>query len=215
MRYLLHNSARFGAIYSILLAGAVLCPAQESSNAAPRAPWTQPAFPSTAPQARRITNIEVYPYKELSYSPRFVFDLTGPSLVSAATAEDTVMRRFRAMANEDYAGWLATWDPRSRQEIVAEDQRLGRTPEAWTAQWRRVLARARIALSRRIESGDYVIITYKILRPSSSTSEPSEVHLALKKIGNEWFATNDLRRDGLMTLAPWLSGKDSIEMVAK
>lgn len=214
MLTLLQQIARSATGILVVFGATLIVSAQETPAPANRLPWTQPAHPATAPQPRRMTSVDVYTYRERQYQPIFVFDPHTVPATASATPEDAVVQRFRAMAKEDYNAWLATWNPVTRAEFEQQQKTQGQSPESWTAQWRNVLARARISLVRRIDTGEFVIITYKILR-SSSAAESKELHLALSKLGNQWFATNELRRDGLMLYAPWLTGKDSLELVAK
>lgn len=172
--------------------------------------WVKPAYPASAPTARQITVITHYLYRQADYNPTFALPLVRKEQANYGSPEATLSARASAMTALDYDWWLSTWDGPSRALVLDRDKTQGRTPQSWLDQWK-ALHSVRMTLRRRIDASDHVILIYVLASADGKEVGGFEFPAVLHKLGKQWFSTQDLANNPLLTYAPWASGVDQAE----
>jgi len=169
--------------------------------------WIKPLYKTAKGQQKTITQVDKFPYREQVYQPPVTIKGLAKSQYRYVTPEDAMVSRFSAMMNGDYEGWLASWDAKSQRLLKQLDAEPNRGPDKRIAQWKGLFEKAKPVLIRRIQTGQYVIITYKLLTADGKDAGMFEFPTVLHEVGGLWSGTEDLSGDALPTMSPWVSGK--------
>ena len=169
--------------------------------------WVKPMYSTGKGQEKTVTQVERFPYHEMKYDPQVKVEPGAKEQSSFISAEDAFTSRMASMMNMDYEGWLATWDKKSQKHLNEMAARPEFSKENRMKQWKNVLAAARPVMVRKINTGDYSIITYKLVTAQGKELQPFEMPAAFHQVGGLWYGTEDLRTDLLLSYMPWASGK--------
>lgn len=178
--------------------------------------WVWPMYKTGNPVEKQMTVVDVYNYREIMYDPPIVVNLVSKKERHNGTPEEAMISRVSAMMTLDFEWWLETWDSTSRKEILENDRKAGRTKEYWIQWWKDSFGFARIMLIRRIESGPYVILTYRLTNEQGkdvgrNIEYPSVFH----SINKKWYSTVELASDPLIPKSPWVTGNKEENMTVR
>lgn len=177
--------------------------------------WTKPLYRTAKGVERTIIQVDKFPYRESTYTSTQPIEILPKDRYRFITPEDSLVSRLSAMANLDYDGWLKTWDDKSQAFLKQVDARPEFGAQKRINQWKGVFSAVKPVLVRRIETGSYVIVTYKLVNKDGKDVGIFEFPTALKEVGGLWLGTEELSSDPLMNLSPWVSGKMSEEADAR
>ena len=164
------------------------------------ASWVLPTYPTTAPIEGKVTVADRYSYREQRYDPPVKVDHRVPKeLQRDDTPEMAMIGRVSAMMNQDYEWWLSTWDQEAQRLTADNDRAMGRTAAYWLQWWDDMFRSGTVALVRRIETRQYVVLTYRLVAPSGEdVGGGMELPVVFRKVESRWLATLDLREDVLV-----------------
>jgi len=185
------------ATLAVLVAGLAVgtAGAQETSGA-----W--PEVNLTEPEKKRLEVRNRYNYRERMYEPEVLVKSVDAPLESDGHPETIAISHISAMKNLDYEWWLDTFDAESQEKITARDAAAGRSIDDRLAEWESGIKDAGVTLVRWIETGQYVLVTYRLHPIGTGASEGdaapvenSEIPLALHLSEGGWAVTLDLEED--------------------
>ena len=111
---------------------------------------------------------------------------------------------------------LDTKEKSARRRTIENEKRTGRSKEQWVAQWKEIFDIARFVLTTRIESGEYVVLTYRVLTIEGQDMQNGlEMPVIFHKVDGSWRATQTLSSDLLVLESPWVSGQNEVEEIAE
>ncbi|MGD2114270.1 MAG: hypothetical protein PVG07_04400 [Acidobacteriota bacterium] len=158
-------------------------------------PYPWPEVRTTEPVEKPFTVVQHYHYREQRYDPPVQVPVLDEPPVSYNAPEEALSGLISAMEHRDHEWWLETWDETSRELIARRDEALGTTPEERLATWEEK-ARGDAVLVRWVETGQYVILTYRRRgAQDSAESSAEEQRVAMKLSESGWVATLDLAQD--------------------
>jgi hypothetical protein len=169
--------------------------------------WAKPLYRTAKGQEKTIIQVDKFPYRESVYLSQKPVEPLPKDKYSFVTPEEALISRLSAMTNLDYDGWLKTWDEKSQKFLKDLDARPDFGPQKRINQWRGVFGQVKPVLVRRIETGSYVIVTYKLLNKAGQDAGLLEYPTPFKQVGGLWIGTQELQSDALMNMSPWVSGK--------
>ncbi len=175
------------------------------------ATWAKPLYRTTKGQEKTIVEVEKFPYRESSYTSTKPIDYLPKEQYRYVTPEDAVVSRLSAMANLDYDGWLKSWDKAGRTRLLEMDANGQPGKDKRLDQWRGVMSQVKPVLVRRIETGKYVIVTYRLVNKAGQDAGQFEFPTALVQEGGLWTGTDALKNDPFFNLVPWVTGHTSDE----
>jgi len=173
--------------------------------------WVFPAFPTLPPTEEALTAVNIYNYTESLFDPPLVVEQLPEGVESFETPVKAMITRVSTMMAGDFDAFMETWEPESRVETAERDADLGRTPLNYVQTWASIFDVARTTLIRRIETGRYVILTYKYVSEDGEALSEMEFPAVFAKVDGEWLASQDLARDDLPELSPWVTGAEVVE----
>jgi hypothetical protein len=177
--------------------------------------WVFPAYPTTPPEDKVITTIDTIHYEERRFEPELVVEAIPPGAESYASPEQAFISRLSAMIRGDYDRFMASWDDLSRQLTEANDAERGQTPTLYIETWRSIFDAAKATMVRRIDTGDYVVITYKYVLPDGTVLVDIEFPGMFREFDDGWRATQELARDDLLAISPWVTGQTDVTQVVR
>lgn len=202
--------------WTIGVAAAALAVLVGGPAAAQQAPsWVEPAYPTTPPEDKVLTMVDIHHYQERRFEPPIAVEPIPPGAESFATPEQAFLSRFSAMMRGDYELFMATWDDASRVLTEARDIENGQTPDFYVANWKSIFDAATATLVRRIDAGDYVILTYKYVMPDGTELIEAEFPGMFREYDDGWRATQELSKDDLPVISPWVSGETEVTQIAR
>ena len=158
-----------------------------------------PIFPTTSPEFKSVVEERVYFFTVRTYDPPVaVTPLATRSEASFDNPENSAITHLSAMVAGDYDWWLSTWSKTSHKMMTERDKKAGRSPDFWKEAWRKVFSNRTIELTQRVETGDYVIIAFKLISKSNPKSKEIQSELVLKKFNQKWLGTQDLNSDPVL-----------------
>ncbi len=179
--------------------GALLGAAPAGADPA-RAP--QPLFPTGTAKVEKVIEEVSYFYRIMNYQP---FVAVAPVSKDAArydSPEAATIAAVSAMSAGDFAWWRSTWTASAQRTMDERDRQLQRTVADWQAVWKRALDGKRVEITRRIETGPYVLVVYRLVPAASTTAEAQaspELATVLVREGEKWLATQDLAGDPVLS----------------
>lgn len=180
-------------------------------RAASEQEWLTPAYPAQPSERHVVTLRYSYVYEERQFVPSYPIEPLSRNQWELGSPESAMIVRASAMKQLDYEGWRTTWDEASKAEMEKQVKDHGRELSDLVDQWRGVLAAGRMAMVRRVQTGQYVILTYRIVdatgRDLGQIELPSVFHL----VDGRWLGTQDLSSDVLLLESPWVTGKQQVE----
>lgn len=136
-----------------------------------------------------------YQYRERMYDPPVEVMFLSAEPENYSGPEAVFLSQMSAMKALDYNWWLNTWDSVSRKKIIETDQKLNRSIDTILKEWKKRFTSNRVEYVRWIESGKYVILTYKI---TPFKGKQKEYPLVFKLWEGRWAATMDLEEDPVL-----------------
>ncbi len=190
------TSPRLAALVLIALAGV-------TGAARPAAAQQPPPSPFQVGPSKIDEVIEerTYYYRHMDYDPAVVVRPVARGDAAYDTPEGAAIAQISSMLAADVAWWRDTWTRDSREQMIARDREQGRAPTYWSDLWRERLAGKQAVLERRIETGPYVLIVYRIQPATGPSDDPAQsFHLTavLVEEDGRWSATQALTEDPVL-----------------
>ena len=115
--------------------------------------------------------------------------------------EQATIALISAMASQDFDWFRSVWDPAGIKAMEERDKEVNHDPSFWKQTWARVLENKRVELTTRIETGDYVLIAYRLVAVDASqpATDAMEFTTPLRRNNGRWFATQELAEDPVLT----------------
>jgi hypothetical protein len=189
-----------GQFYALCAAVLLALPLSSAQAADP--------YATAQPKTDKFVVEYVYNYVEKPYAGELVFAAVDKAKISRKTPEDSFMAHFSAMTHKDYKWWLAGWDEASQKSINQRNKEKNRTEAFWTKAWENAMKDQVIKVTKRVETGPYVLIVYKMF--DKSNKETFNSIYVSKKFGEEWLATEELAED--LMFQHYLDGKDRVTL---
>ena len=186
-----------------------------SSQIAPDQEWANPAYVAQSSQEHKVSITYRYTYEERIFTPPLVVESLAANARTFMSPESTMIARASAMKELDYAGWLATWDQPSQLQMEQRAKQAGLKLSDVVDQWRGILKAGQIMMVRRIQTGQFVILTYRIVDSSRRDIGQLELPSVFHLVGDQWLGTQELSTDELLLESPWITGTQHIERTAK
>ncbi len=171
-----------------------------------RVPLASPRY-ATGPELENMIRVtQVFPYMERQAIPPYEIQIVPSGFRNRVSAVDAMVARVSAMMDFDFEAWVQSWHPDLQEELL--DGRLGlpSDPNRWTGWWANVFANHRFRIVREIQTGTFHIVSYKVEPIGGLASDSIEIPVPFEAINGEYFVTDALSRDGLVTSSPWSSG---------
>jgi hypothetical protein len=196
------NTKAMNILFAALLALPVAAIAQTSGS----------PYPTTPSVVGKVIVESTYYFARRDYQPPALVTNVSTT-ASFDTPEGATIASIAAMKRKDFDAFRSMWDEPSRQLMEAKDRELGQTREAWTAAWDRLFANgAKTELVSRVDSGDYVIIAYRISDPDPA-AKPLEMQAVLKAQGKRWVLTQEMSADPV--LSAWRKPDEKVQRVGR
>ncbi|RXH58432.1 hypothetical protein [Granulicella sibirica] len=180
-------------------------PSTQATNPAPAAltpqPYkglfTKPSYPTTERKQNQFTVEFVYRFFEQAYSPAVPIHVQPKSASLSDTPEHVLVAQISAATAMDYETWLATWDTKSQQLFHDDAVTYKHDPAFWKRLWQRAYQGREITLVKRLETGQYVILEYRI-GPPPAPGKPDQLLPGIFKLeGERWVSTRALDDSGV------------------
>src|SRR5712671_6091475 len=144
----------------------------------------QAPYKTSAPEKQKVVEELTYYYEVSSYTPPIPVDVTKTA--NASTPEGAAMQLLEAMHSLDFDRWLRLWTPESQQMMKTQYQKNGTSPDVFKNGWSKAFNGRTVALTRKIETGPYVIVvaTFSPMGGASSATpaQPMEMEFVFKQI---------------------------------
>lgn len=175
--------------------------------------WVFPSFPATPPEERTLTAVHIYNYEESLFAPPVtVTDPIPQAAADYSTPERAMITRVSAMMTGDFDWYQETWDPLSLAVLQEHDAYFNNDSAEYLERWANIYASHRNQLIRRIDSGSYVILTYKMIDEEGvGLMDDMEFPAVFEQQDGQWLASQDLMRDPLPEISPWVQGVSVVE----
>jgi hypothetical protein len=162
--------------------------------------WGQLLYKTSAPEKQKVVEELTYYYEVSSYTPPIPVDVTKTA--NASTPEGAAMQLLEAMHSLDFDRWLRLWTPESQELMKSQYKKNGTGPEVFKNGWAKAFAGHTVALTKKIETGPYVIIV-ATLSPvggaaSAAPAQPIEMQFVCKQVSGTWMATQELAADPVL-----------------
>lgn len=154
-----------------------------------------PKIGMTEPKERKFTITKHYWYREQMYDPPVNIEFLQESPAFHSGPEALLISQISAMKALNYDWWLNTWDSVSKLKIIDRVTKLDKSKEVWRNQWQNKFEDKKVLMVRWIETGTYVILTYKLV---ASNNEQKESAVVFKLDEGKWVATLDLEDDPVL-----------------
>lgn len=157
-----------------------------------------PVFPATAPETRRLVVEDSYFFQVRTFTPAVKVKYVTRAAASYRTPEDAAIARISALVAHDFAWFRSGWTEQAQAVLEAQDKRTGQTPTFWVNLWQKVFANRQIELTHRIETGEYVLIAYRIIGAGEGGKDVEMID-ALKKENEQWLGTQEVSSDPVLS----------------
>jgi hypothetical protein len=159
----------------------------------------QAPYKTSNPEKQKVVEELVYYYEVSSYTPPIPVDVTKTA--NGSTPEGAAMQLLEAMHSLDFDRWLRLWTPES-QELMKSRYKNGTGPEVFKNGWAKAFAGRTVALTKKIETGPYVIVV-AMLSPagaaaSAPPAQPIEMEFVFKQVNGTWTATQEMASDPVL-----------------
>lgn len=168
--------------------------------------YTNSIFPTGKVETGKFTVEYVYNFVSKTYTPEVQFKTISKEKASYQSPEEAFIAQFSAMINEDYTWWLSSWNALSQEEISARDKKQNRTADSWAKIWKDAMNGQTIKLVKKIETGPFVFINYKML--DHTGKETFNALYVCKNEAGKWLATQELASD--LMFHHYLEGKSRV-----
>ena len=182
------NASRFLSMCVGLFCCAVAVP---PANAEPQ--------PSTSqPKLAKVTQEHIYYYMIADYAPPYVVTRVNRHGQKLDSPEHTAIALISAMMTADYDWYISLWDDKSVALMKEKDAEKGRSRDTWIALWEQVYRNTSVTLTKRIETGEYVIVAFEVKTPGKPENSSRQSELIFRKQGDSWLATQALAGDPVL-----------------
>jgi ribosomal protein L13 len=108
------------------------------------------------------------------------------------------------MMLNDWEWFQEGWTRESWKDIEERNKSLGRTSSSILDRWKKFFRGKKVQLTERIDSGEYVIVYYKV------TGEKGTLFAVMRLEDGKWLITNELITDPVV-----ISGKEGKTLIKK
>jgi hypothetical protein len=161
--------------------------------------WGQSLYKTSAPEKEKIVEELTYYYEVSSYTPPVQVDVTKTA--NPITPEGAAMQMLAILHAQDYDRWFSLWTPESQAVMKEQFKKNGTSPDAFKNAWAKVFAGHTVALTKKIETGPYVIVMVT-LSPASPTAaapeQPIDMGLVFKQVNGMWMPTQEMASDPVL-----------------
>jgi hypothetical protein len=151
-------------------------------------------FPTTPPTTGRIIAEDEFIFSVRHYDPPAAVQPVSRDKASFRTPESAAVALISAMAAFDFDWFRSIWDAGSLKVMDAQMIEMKQDRNFWTNTWEKTFRGKRVELIDRIDSGNYVLINYRVVG-TAGQADPIELISAFKFQDGRWFATQDLSSD--------------------
>ena len=161
----------------------------------------EPVFRTDAPIQQKVVAEYQYFFTVNRYTSPVPVTITSREKASYSSPERATVALISAMATQDYEWFRSVWDATSTKVLEERDRQANQDAAFWKSAWARGFAAARVELTTRIETGDYVLIAYRLvpLNAPGPQADNLELITALKADKGRWFATQELAGDPVLS----------------
>ena len=160
----------------------------------------QSAYKTSAPEKDKVVEELVYYYEVSSYTPPIPVDVTKTA--NGTTPEGAAMQLLEAMHSLDFDRWMRLWTPESQELMKSQYKKNGTSPDVFKNGWSKAFAGHSVALTKKIESGPYVIVVAVFSPVGAAASDPSakpfEMQFVFKQVNGNWMATQEMASDPVL-----------------
>lgn len=171
-----------------------------------------PIFPATAPETQRIVVEDSYFFQVRTFTPAVKVKYITRAAASYRTPEDAAIARISALVATDFAWFRSGWTEQAQAVLEAQDKLTGQTPTFWVNLWQRIFANRQIELTHRIETGEYVLIAYRIIGAGEGGKDVEMID-ALKKDKDRWLGTQEISGDPVLSY--WRTPEKPIKRIVR
>ncbi len=183
----------------------------------PRGDVPPSPFATGAPRIEKIVEEHLYFFRQIPYQPPVTIEAAEPAGASHDSPETAMLAQMSAILRGDFEKFRSTWEPEARAMMEKHDRDRGWDREFWLAKWRQVYGGKRLELTRRIETGPYVLVAYRILPAEDAGDHGGEVvetaNAFKRQADGRWLATQELASDPV--LAYWQTPDYKIRIMAR
>lgn len=203
MRYYTSNTIRQGLL-ARLTYSALVTLMLFSVTSAQRKNSPEPLFTTTPPIAKKVVVEDQYHFTIRQYSPAVKVKLITRDKASYDSPEAAAISAISAMASKDFEWFRSTWDRSSIEIMDKQDKALNHSAEFWVGAWGKAFENRKVELTARIETGDYILIAYKLVKefahsdPPDTSGKEIELVTVLKFQEGKWLATQELSQDPVL-----------------
>jgi hypothetical protein len=184
------------------LSGSIISGAQQPTGPLVH-PAPPPAFPVGPPTNGSVIVENEYRYTIRQYTPPVDVVMVSRAAAKYDNPEAAAIAGISAMVAQDVEWFRATWDAPSAALLEKRDREQGQDAGFWTKAWQRAFTGKKVQLVTRMETGQYVIVGYRVIDPKEQSGGKSpgadfELVTVLKRDGEKWFATQELTQDPVL-----------------
>jgi hypothetical protein len=157
-------------------------------------------YKTTPPVKQRVVEANVYYFTRTEYFPAVRVRPVENLKLKRSTPEAAAIAQLNSMYLGDYEAWLNGWSKTSQESMTKRNKELGRDGEFWKQAWKKVMAGKTAELVTRCETGEYVIIHYRLFSESAPAAAEEEVAgtVVVKNENGVWLATQELAADPVL-----------------
>ena len=170
--------------------------------------WVTPTFETGQPLEKSITIETKFDYHV--YSPKKGTErvnLVRRKYAGYETAHKAFIARLSAVSSLDYEWWLDTWEANSRQLALDYYSGQGLNKDYWLETWKNGFVGRKIKIKQMIDYQGYMIVVYNVAT-KDGYDDYLDMPAVLKKSGDDWLVSLDLRKNPLLYYSPWVEGKE-------
>lgn len=162
--------------------------------------FCQAQYKTSAAEKQKVVEELVYYYEVSSYTPAIPVDVTKTA--NPSSPEGAAMQLLEAMHSLDFDRWMRLWTPESQELMKSQYKKNNTGPEVFKNGWSKAFAGHSVALTKKIESGPYVIVVavFSPVGPAASAppAQPIEMQFVFKQVNGTWTATQDMASDPVL-----------------
>ncbi len=171
-----------------------------------------PAFPASAPDVQRLIVEDSYFYQVRTFTPAVKVKPVTRAAASYGTPEDAAIARISALVAGDFAWFRSGWTQQAQIVLDEQDKLTNQTPEFWKNLWAKIFTGRQVELTHRIETGEYMLIAYRVLG-AGKDGKDVELIDALKKVDGQWLGTQEISRDPVLNY--WRTPETPIKRIIR
>lgn len=156
-------------------------------------------YNTTKPEHLQVFEKLSYSYTHCKYDPPVPVTISEV-MTRYDTPEDAAMSLMSAMGAMDYASFYRGWTPEAQKAMSEEDKSHHHSQDYWTKLWAKWLRGKKVAMTDRVETGNYVIIDMTAVPVKENSGEETAQFpwVLAKDSKGHWLATQDLSEDPVL-----------------